>query len=99
MAMGGVVRSYNVLFQAEWRKMGAQTQYLETNEINNWIVLSDGRNRALVDRFVTMLMTTARKKGMIFSKLPAIIPFTPNTRNSWPEMFERCVNKNVEFIM
>nr|CAD2172651.1 unnamed protein product [Meloidogyne enterolobii] len=84
--------------QADWRKASGQHQYYETHEICNWIVLCDARSSVLVGKFVDTLVAAARKKGMILSNRPPIMPFTPSNRG-WPDMFERCVNRNIEFIM
>ncbi|KAF7631020.1 hypothetical protein Mgra_00008727 [Meloidogyne graminicola] len=84
--------------QADWRKASGQHQYFETHEICNWIVLCDGRNQHLVSKFVDNLVAAARKKGMILSNRPPIMPFSPTSRG-WPDLFERCVNRNIEFIM
>jgi len=46
-----------------------------------------------------MMMATAVKRGMVFAMQPTITTFNANNQRGWPELFERCVNRNVEFIM
>lgn len=49
----------------------------------------------MFSKFVNVMMIAARKKGMIFTKPPTITTFT----NDWTKTFERCINKNVEFVI
>jgi hypothetical protein len=62
-------------------------------------VLCDSRNYPIVESFVKKMMGAARKRGLIFAMQPTITTFNPNNARGWPELFERCVNRNVEFIM
>uniref|UniRef100_A0A915DJW6 Uncharacterized protein n=1 Tax=Ditylenchus dipsaci TaxID=166011 RepID=A0A915DJW6_9BILA len=57
---------------ADWRRAAGNLQYLDTNEISNWIVLCDNQQKVLVGKFISVMMMTARKKGLIFAKPPTI---------------------------
>lgn len=84
--------------QADWRKEAAEMQYLDTNEIRNWIVLCEQRNQKMVETFVNRMMTQARKRGLVLGN-PHVTTFNPLIQRSWPDVLERCVNRNVEYIL
>uniref|UniRef100_A0A183BQ53 Piwi domain-containing protein n=1 Tax=Globodera pallida TaxID=36090 RepID=A0A183BQ53_GLOPA len=90
----------------EWTKLGVQAQYLQTNELMNWIMLTDERHLrgdkdtkdGLVKAFASKLIDKARKRGLELTN-PHFIVFSRSGIQGWMEMLERCLNSNIEFIM
>uniref|UniRef100_A0A914GSD4 Piwi domain-containing protein n=1 Tax=Globodera rostochiensis TaxID=31243 RepID=A0A914GSD4_GLORO len=90
----------------EWTKLGVQAQYLQTNELMNWIMLTDERHLrgdkdtkdGLVKAFASKLIDKARKRGLELT-IPHFIVFSRSGIQGWMEMLERCLNSNIEFIM
>ncbi|KAL3101146.1 hypothetical protein niasHS_001606 [Heterodera schachtii] len=90
----------------EWTKLGAQAQYLQTNELVNWIILTEERHlrpdkqskEGLVKVFASKLIDKARKRGLELTN-PIFMVFSRSGIQGWVEMLERCLNSNIEFIM
>ena len=49
--------------------------YLQTQELNNWLVLCGRRDTDLARQFVRMLMQMAGQKGLPLAE-PEIVPFS-----------------------
>ncbi|KAI1703881.1 piwi domain-containing protein [Ditylenchus destructor] len=83
--------------KANWQREGCQKQYIHGSNVTNWLLLCSQDREQLVRQFVEQFMRMAHRKGVNFSP-PIIRTFRPGG-TEWGEVFTKCINSNIEFVM
>ncbi|KAI1707446.1 piwi domain-containing protein [Ditylenchus destructor] len=83
--------------KANWQREGQHKKYIQGSNITNWLLLCSQDCEQLVRKFVELFMRMAERKGVHFSQ-PIIRTFAPG-RTEWGDVFTKCINSNIEFVM
>lgn len=83
--------------KANWQREGSRKQYIYGSTISNWLLLCNQDVQNFVRQFVDQFMRMAQQKGVSFTP-PIIRTFCPG-QTEWGEVFKKCINSNIEFVM
>ncbi|KAL3122858.1 hypothetical protein niasHT_008770 [Heterodera trifolii] len=86
--------------KGDWRRDAGRAEYLKTEELANWLVLCARNRFDTAQQFADRLGRMGNEKGIPIAE-PEIVAFNSpdNSDREWMTMFERCVNKHIQFIM